>query len=525
MTEIDSASDSTGILTACIPLAHASNYISQKDFSNVPTEIDSSFSSDGYVDVVQEEALENKPMNRTYTAACLWTFCLLQGALVIIAFTKTWSKTRLLNQSDYSIISELSTTDVWSNIEMYEDSDCWEIVILIVVFCVFFPMFRFVLFAMGTYSQHKYFKHEEWPIESSAQAKMISKETNEQNLMPWWHVDINGEWFSTKEGMMKVASIGIDILVICTKFSFAQIVLCLMLNWCMGVEFELELDNGNVINAEINSKTFGGFISYGLSLFLSTIMVCLLVLQRVFWLRSYKERSIKGLPKEENEHLDFLELDDALDQPLLTEGQSYEQFSEPVDIDYKLAFLWTMAFSSWLAIVSGVDLAKVKYTGSWTEGMSTDHKTNSFFGLIRDSYDFNHETNPVFRAFLPCNFTTTSFVYATTLLFLLGYLVISKLSKRMFNGSIYRKVLIAVKALYPMSTHEPLFGAGAIFILEVRRISDPLLNSTDDCSEEKCLLIKGQFTPGLLALALYAISMTVLYRILSRKYMYKIYEM
>ncbi len=107
--------------------------------------------------------------------------------------------------------------------------------------------------------------------------------------------------------------------------------------------------------------------------------------------------------------------------------------------------------------------------------MSTGHKTNSFFGLIRDSYDFNHETNPVIRAFYH------NFCSRTTLLFLLGYLIIRKLSKRMFNGSVFRKVLIAVKALYLMSTPEPLFSAGAIVIIEVRRTSDPLLNRADDC--------------------------------------------
>ena len=65
------------------------------------------------------------------------------------------------------------------------------------------------------------------------------------------------------------------------------------------------------------------------------------------------------------------------------------------------------------------------------------HKINSFFGLIRDSYDFNHKTNPAIRAFYH------KFSLRTTLLFLLGYLIISKLSKRMFNRSMYRKDLIA----------------------------------------------------------------------------------
>jgi len=45
-------------------------------------------------------------------------------------------------------------------------------------------------------------------------------------------------------------------------------------------------------------------------------------------------------------------------------------------------------------------------------------------------------------------------------------------------------VLIAVKALYLMSTPEPLFGAGAIVIIEVRRTSDPLLNRADDCGKK-----------------------------------------
>ena len=138
-------------------------------------------------------------------------------------------------------------------------------------------------------------------------------------------------------------------------------------------------------------------------------------------------------------------------------------------------FLWTVAFSRWLAIVSGVDLARVKYAGLWTEGMSIGHNTNSFFGLIHDSYDLNHETNLFIRAFYH------KFCLRTTLLFLLGYLIISKLSKSMLNGSMHRKVLIAARALYHMSIHEPLFGAGAIVIIEVRRTPDPLLIRADDC--------------------------------------------
>ena len=52
----------------------------------------------------------------------------------------------------------------------------------------------------------------------------------------------------------------------------------------------------------------------------------------------------------------------------------------------------------------------------------------------------------------------------------------------------YRKDLIAAKALYQMSTNEPQFkklvGAGAIVIIEVRRTSDPLLNKADDCGKK-----------------------------------------
>ena len=58
----------------------------------------------------------------------------------------------------------------------------------------------------------------------------------------------------------------------------------------------------------------------------------------------------------------------------------------------------------------------------------------------------------------------------------------------MFNRSMYRKDLIAAKALYQMSTNEPQFkklvGAGAIVIIEVRRTSDPLLNKADDCGKK-----------------------------------------
>ena len=65
----------------------------------------------------------------------------LQFALVVIALAAVWSKTRLYNDDDNSIIMDLITTDVKSNIKMYADGNAYDIVLLIAVFVFSFQSF------------------------------------------------------------------------------------------------------------------------------------------------------------------------------------------------------------------------------------------------------------------------------------------------------------------------------------------------------------------------------------------------
>ena len=490
---------------------------------------------DHYTDVTDISYLENKPMNHKYTAVALWLLQGLQFALVVIALTAVWSKTRLYNDADNSIITTLSTTDVKSNIEMYADGNAYDIVLLIAVFCVFFPVFRFILFAFGTIMHTKYLaSHNDWPIRSTEQAESIVKEKQERLLMPWWKgVSVKKDWFSTKESSMKIGSISVDLLVSVGKFSFAQTVLSSLLNNVMAVRFDIDAGNdGGTITVEINSETFIGFVCYGFSMTCTFAMIALLVWQRICWLRSYKERAVRGLTSDrENSKVPGESIygsapTTSLAEPLLSSSSNDSGvFEEPSELDYKLAALWCVSLSSWLAMALGVDLIEVKYSGQWNEGMEYDNKASSFYELSSGSFTDGHETNPIFRYFMICNWTLLAIAVPTLTLITIGYLVLSKLSKNLYNERLYNKAYRVLRVLFPCSTHEATFAVMVLFIIEVERVTDPLLNDSDNCDEEKCLSIKGQFTSGLLCMGIYAMSVTLTYRLLLSHYNYVTYKL
>ena len=319
------------------------------------TVTDSNGAYDHYTDVTDISYLENKPMNHKYTAVALWVLQGLQFTLVVIALTAVWSKTRLYNDDDNSIITTLSTTDVKSNIEMYADGNAYDIVLLIAVFCVFFPVFRFILFAFGTVMHTKYLaSHNDWPIRSTEQAESIVKEKQERFLMPWWKgVNVQKDWFSTKESSMKIGSISVDLLVSVGKFSFAQTVLSSLLNNVMAVRFDIDAGNdGNTITVEINNETYIGFVSYGFSMTCTFAMIALLVWQRICWLRSYKERAVRGLTSDRDnskvpvESIYGSASTTSLAEPLLSSSSNDSgEFEEPSELDYKLAALWCVSLS------------------------------------------------------------------------------------------------------------------------------------------------------------------------------------
>eukprot|EP00815_Leptocylindrus_aporus_P000870 CAMPEP_0116056510 /NCGR_PEP_ID=MMETSP0322-20121206/4063_1 /TAXON_ID=163516 /ORGANISM="Leptocylindrus danicus var. apora, Strain B651" /LENGTH=536 /DNA_ID=CAMNT_0003540353 /DNA_START=125 /DNA_END=1735 /DNA_ORIENTATION=- len=491
---------------------------------------------DHYTDVTDINYLENKPMNHKYTAVALWVLQGLQFTLVVIALTAVWSKTRLYNDDDNSVIMELITSDVKSNIEMYADGNAYDIVLLIAVFCVFFPVFRFILFAFGTVMHTKYLaSHNDWPIRSTEQAESIVKEKKERLLMPWWKgVNVMKDWFSTKESSMKIGSISVDLLVTVGKFSFAQTVLSSLLNNVMAVRFDIDAGNdGDTITVEINSETFIGFVSYGFSMTCTFVMIALLVWQRICWLRSYKERAVRGLTSDrENSKVPGESIygsasTTSLAEPLLSSSSSNDsgEFEEPSELDYKLAALWCVSLSSWLAMALGVDLIEVKYSGQWNEGMEYDNKASSFYELSSGSFTDGHETNPIFRYFMICNWTLLAIAVPTLTLITIGYLVLSKLSKNLYNERLYNKAYRVLRVLFPCSTHEATFAVMVLFIIEVERVTDPLLNDSDNCDEEKCLSIKGQFTSGLLCMGIYAMSVTLTYRLLLSHYNYVTYKL
>jgi len=252
------------------------------------------------------------------------------------------------------------------------------------------------------------------------------------------------------------------------------------------------------------------------------------VWQRICWLRSYKERAVRGL-RNDMESSNAPDEYTTLSEPLLLSSSDKQltsvsdEFEDPSELDYKLVGLWCVSLSCWLAMAAGVELVKVKYSGKWTEGMEYDEKTSSFYEISKGC--FSEESNTIFSYFMICNWVLMAFVLPTLTLFTLGYLLLSKLSKSLYNERLYIKGFRVLRVLYPCSTHEPLFIGYILMMIEIERVTDPLLNGSESCEEEKCLTIKGQFSSGLLCIAIFAISMTLTYRLLLRNYNHMTYKL
>jgi len=504
--------------------------LSKKDsFSEVVTEAEeSSFEGNvRYNDVTDEALLVNKPLNRKPVTYTLWVLQVTQATLMISCLFTVWSTTRLINQNDGSTIEELDETTIWSNIDMYQNGDCWDIVILIYCFCVIFPIFRIFLFSIAILMQTLYFNHEKWPITNENQAQSIADEEDEKELMPWWHVNAWKEGFRTKEGNMKLASMALDMLTICNKMAFTQYVMVCLLAWCLAVDFELELDNGGTAYVEIDVKGFYGVMAYELSYTITAFMVGLLVWQQLCWLRSYKERAIKGLNVSEvtsKPTANGLNMVEEMAEPLIPNESRVSTFHEPTRIDYFHGFLWLFAFVNWLVLTCGIDLARVEYSGQWMEGITKDQKTASFFGVIGKSFKTNDQTEPGEREFLSVDPMYNGYVYPTIVLMLMGYLVLGKLYRKAYDEFKYIQVFRVLRALYPMSPLEPYIVGYILFIIEIERITDPLLNEGEECQEEKCLTIEGKYVPGLLNLGLLTASMLWLFFSLRNYYGHMAYR-
>ena len=509
----------------------ASSYF-KKDGSTLPTELEDDSSigdtlATVYNDVTDESQLVNKPLKRKPMAYTLWTFQIVQATLMITSLFILWSKTRLVDQTNQEVISTIDETTIWSNIDMYRNGDCWDIVILIYIFCVCFPLFRILLFTVTILMQTLYFDHEKWPISTESKAQAIADEGNEKKLMPWWHVNAWKEGFRTKEGNMKLASISLDMLTICNKMAFTQYVLICLLAWCLAVEYEKELDNGETAYIEINIKCFFGVGAYELSYSLTSVMVGLLVWQQVCWLRSYKERAVTGLnayeyiPKPSENESDAFE---GLGQPLLQNGSSVNVHQKPTRIDYLHAFLWVVGFINWLILTAGISVAQVDYSGQWMEGLTKDHKIDSYYDVIYKAYKADDMSAPGYRESLMIDPIYNGFGYPTIALFLMGYLVLGKVYRKAYDEAKYIKAFRMLRAVYPMSPLEPNVLGYVLFIIEIERITDPLLNEDDECQEEKCLTIKGKYVNGLLSMILFMAALLWLYISLRKHYGHMVYK-
>jgi len=478
-----------------------------------------------------------KPMNDKYVSIALWVLLVLQFFCVVLSFHFAWAEIRLINYDDKSTIMDLYTTKITKDtLELYCKERLYDVVLLTIAVGGIAPCYRFILCAVVTYTHTKYFgSPDDWPICSTEEAERIVKEEDEHLLMPWWEgVDVTKDWFSTRESSMKIGTIFFDLLVSTAKICFTLCIISVLIANAVSIRF-LDTD-GETFVAEINNKLIGGFVAFHYSNLITSVTIVLILFQKIYWFRSYKERAMRMVADNREESKVPVEsayesaATTSLTEPLLPSSseQLYNTsnvFEEPSKLDFKLAALWFVSLSCYIALACGIDLVEVNYSGKWSEGMEFDDRKSSFYELTEGYYNHPYQTNTTIRYIIFCDWVLLVFVLPTLTLITVGYLVFSKLSNILYNEDTYNKVFRVLRALFPCSLHDPHFFVMCIFLVELERVCDPILNDTDDCREDKCLIVKSKITPGLWVMGIFVISTNLIYQTLVKNYNHVIYKL
>jgi len=497
--------------------------------------IDLGVSHEGQDVTIAFENLTIKPMNDKYVSIALWVLLVLQFICFILSFHFAWAEIRLLNYDDKSTIMDLYTTKITKEtLELYSQERLYDVVLLTIAVGGIAPCYRFILSAVITYTHAKYFgSPDDWPIRSTEEAEHIVKEKDEHLLMPWWEgVDVTKDWFSTRESSMKIGTILLDLLVNTAKICFTLCIISVLITNAVSVRF---LD-GETFIAEINTKLTGGFVVFHYSNLITAVMIVLILFQKMYWFRSYKERAMRivAANREQSnapvEKIDGSAAISSLTEPLLPSSSEQvhntsSAFVEPSKLDYALAGLWCVSFSCYIALACGIDLVEVNYTGKWSEGMEFDDRKTSFYELTEGYYNHPYLSNSTIRNVIICDWVLLTFVLPTLTLMAVGYLVFSKVSNILYNEDTYNKVFRVLRALFPCSLHDPLFFVMCMFLVELERVCDPMLNDTDDCRDDKCMIVKSKMTPGLWVMGIFVISMNLVYQTLVKNYNHVIYKL
>ena len=487
-----------------------------------------------------------QPWNRRKTYIAMSIVMTVQAVALLLTSFLIWSKLSYYLEDEKIMV--LSSSNIWDNIHVYVDGGAYEIAILVYIFGVGVPIIRVLA---NTFIFHMHTKgfdstNDKWNEPDAA--INYATECDYVKLVPW----LDGKYatfkdFKTLEGRMKWSSQLLTVMTLFTKVAFAQSCLCTLLLWTTSIDLYYEQEDGSTLHGKLGTVTYVGYLMFVLVLYTAYISLIILVIQENRWIRSYKqEMALLQACDNEQQYINNdnavvaitqnMDVDDEnvtersaedsddLVEPLLisNNGIENETFSSRwsianINIDKKdilLGVLIPLNFVSWMFVSCDCNIMQLKYSGTFAEDMLEDDliQERSLFGIIGHGYRVASGTLTPFREILFFNVAFLSYVLPTITM-LMCY---SAEFLRKFEDEVwYRKLVFGTRCVFICSGHEPFAIVCLFFSLEVQKIIDGLINVTDECKENACLTVKSEFLPGTYLYITFAMTLTMIYRLLN----------
>ena len=356
----------------------------------------------------------------------------------------------------------------------------------------------------------------------------------------------------TVEGRMKWSTYCLQFMTYFTKVAFAQSMLCCLLLCTLSLEFFYVKEDGSIIEGTLSTVTFFGYFMYVTMLYTGFASVLILLFQETRWIRSYKHKmalfqaqsqvDVKGDDDDsvtltlqnsnltlasQSERLIEGELSESLMEPLISGQNNLESSSSNIKLgrkDIPILVFMMLSFVCWIFLSCNTAVIKLEYSGTWTEHVRDEDMVRelSLFELVGQGYAYAEKTVSPLREILFINIALLSYVLPTLLMFM----CIAIMSLRHFQKEEwYRKLIFTAKCFFICSCHEPAAFSLLFFTLEVSNIVDGMVNSTDGCSEDACLLTDSSLKIGTYMFLTWSVALTISYRLLCARYSYIIYRM
>ena len=457
-----------------------------------------------------------KPVNRKMAVRSSVFLSFAQLSFLIVALSTYWVSLDLF--SPEGSILELQDIDIWANVDLYRDANCYELVVLMLIFDVSIPLFVACIYAMTIYAQYRGLDHTLW-LPPRDDINYLT-ETNEKTLLPWW------KGVSYFEGslasLMKISTIAMDFLMTCTRMFFSQI--CLTTLLILSINFQIE------DGYEVATKCHVGGFSYNLSILAAFSVLTLLNYSLLSWTRSYKERVIKV--EYGGMHVRPV-ADEQLGarQPLLysdnvSQGNrtSRTEMSMMKKGDLPVYILLFLCLSSWITIASGIDFVKYKSVGTSTYHLTMTSNGISIYSYYSDGWHSSDHCGPGYRA-ASVLYTFAYVVLIPTICMVLSFTIfIGSKYVRFYESPLYRYNILAMRLLSPWTCQTVFSLILFVFALEIERITKPMFNITDECKAETCLAVEGEITVGTFVFFVWAISLHLLMLLASKRFGHLLYR-